>query len=442
MTNDLGARPADDCALVLIDYQKEMFEVIRSEPSADLVEMQVRLLAKTAKAFGLPIVLTTVGVGAGFNGPTLPSILSELDGIEAIDRYSMNAFEDEEFSEAVKATGRKRLIIGGLHTEICLTFATVQALKDGYDVMYVTDAVGGRSETAHRTAIERLAHAGAVPTTALAVTTELFRDWAGPLREPAFDTIYWYFREIPKITGTGGSMGRATALTFAREGALVVGCDVAVEPAAETVELVKAAGGEMVSLQPCVLSDPAECARLVDLAVSRFGRIDVLFNLAGRSHFGRLENVSDEDWDAARRDEVDLIFYPTRAAWPHLKDSSGVVVHMASLNGQLSFKSLASLSHTTNKAAIRGMTRQLAMEGSAHGIRVNSISPGLIVSGANRAHLDEGEGGFSHEMVQRTLLGRLGDPQDVANLALFLASSESSYITGADIVIDGGMKVW
>src|SRR5271168_4159787 len=184
MANGLGVWTADDCALVLIDYQKEMFEVIRSEPSADLVELHVRLLAKTAKAFDMPIVLSTVGVGYGFNGPTLPSVLSELDGIEPIDRSSMNAFEDQAFRAAVEATGRKRLIIGGLHTEICLAFATVEALKAGYDVMFVTDAVGGRSQVAHHTGIERLSHAGGVPTTALAVNTELFRDWATPQRDP------------------------------------------------------------------------------------------------------------------------------------------------------------------------------------------------------------------------------------------------------------------
>jgi nicotinamidase-related amidase len=204
MRNDLGVWTYDDCAMVLIDYQKEMFEVIRSETDADLVELNVRLLAKTAKALDMPIVLSTVGVGYGFNSPTLPSILSELEDIEPIDRTSMNAFEDDAFRAAVEATGRKRLIIGGLHTEICLTFASVQALKDGYDVMYVTDAVGGRSQVAHRTGIERLAHAGAVPTTALAVNTELFRDWATPQAGPARDVIYWYFTEAPKLTSDVG----------------------------------------------------------------------------------------------------------------------------------------------------------------------------------------------------------------------------------------------
>ena len=221
MTGELGVWKAEDCALLLIDYQKEMFEVIRSETSADLVEMHVRLLAKTAKAYGVPIVVSTVGVAAGFNGPTIPTLLAELDGIEVIDRFSMDAFEDEAFTAAVQATGKKRLIIGGLHTEICLTFATVEALRLGYDVLYVADAVGGRSEVAHRTAIDRLAHAGAVPTTALAVTTELFRDWAGPLRDPALDTIYWYFREVPDHTDEVGvaDAEKAAAAAYAKQSA-------------------------------------------------------------------------------------------------------------------------------------------------------------------------------------------------------------------------------
>ena len=149
-------------------------------------------------------------------------------------------------------------------------------------------------------------------------------------------------------------MGRATALTFSREGASVVGCDVAVEPAEETIALVQAGGGEMVSLQPCRLSDPSECTRLVDLAISQFGRIDVLFNLAAKSHFSPIEKFTDEEWDGARRDEVDLVFYLTRAAWPHLKATRGVVLNMASLNGSLSFKLLPSLAHTTNKAGSSG----------------------------------------------------------------------------------------
>ena len=243
------------------------------------------------------------------------------------------------------------------------------------------------------------------------------------------------------ITGTGGSMGRETAVVFAREGASVVGCDVTVEPAQATVEAVRASGGEMVSMQPCRLTDTADCQALVDLAVGTYGRIDVLFNLAGMQYFNWIEDVTVEEWDRARRDEVDLIFYLTRAAWPHLKQAGrAAVVNMASLNATLSFEILPSLSHTTNKAGIIGMTRQLAMEGRDHGIRANSISPGLIESNATRAQL--GDPQWAEYMLGKTLLGRLGRPEEVANVALFLASDESSYVTGIDVVVDGGMHVW
>src|SRR6476469_10507347 len=96
--------------------------------------------------------------------------------------------------------------------------------------------------------------------------------------------------KVAIITGTGGSMGRATALAFAREGACVVGCDLAVEPAEATVELVRDAGGEMVSMQPCRLDDPADCDALIELTLGTYGRVDVLFNLAAISYFSRLED--------------------------------------------------------------------------------------------------------------------------------------------------------
>jgi NAD(P)-dependent dehydrogenase (short-subunit alcohol dehydrogenase family) len=235
-------------------------------------------------------------------------------------------------------------------------------------------------------------------------------------------------------------MGRATALAFAREGASIVGCDLTVAPAEATVEMVLDHGGHMVSMHPCHLADPGDCRALVELAMGRFGRIDVLFNLAAMSYFNWLEDISDQEWESARRDEVDLVFYLTRAAWPDLKTSSGVVINMASLNASLSFKILPSLAHTTNKAGIIGMTRQLALEGREHGIRANSISPGLIESNATLEQLKDPE--WAREMLGKTLLGRLGRAEEVASVALFLASDESSYVTGVDIVVDGGMKVW
>jgi nicotinamidase-related amidase len=215
MNKDLGVWTSEECALVLIDYQKEQIESIRSETPADLIELHVRFLVRTAKAFGVPIVLSTVGVAYGFNSPTQPAILAELPDIEPIDRSSMDSFEDQAFREAVAATGRKRLIFGALQTEVCLTFAVIEALKAGYEAQFVTDAVGGRSEVAHLTGIERMSLAGAVPNTTLAVVMEWFRDWAGPLADVAREVTVWYLAEVPKVTDTVGIAENEAALVRA-----------------------------------------------------------------------------------------------------------------------------------------------------------------------------------------------------------------------------------
>jgi NAD(P)-dependent dehydrogenase (short-subunit alcohol dehydrogenase family) len=242
------------------------------------------------------------------------------------------------------------------------------------------------------------------------------------------------------ITGTGGSIGREAALSFAREGASVVGCGHSADDAEETMLAVRAAGRNMFSLHPCDLSTPADCQALVDLALGAFGRIDVLYNNAAKADFNWIEDITNEEWDRNRRNEVDLVFYLVRAAWPSLKASHGVIVNTASLNALLSFKNLGSLAHTTAKAGIIAMTRQLAMEGRLHGIRANSISPGLIETNQTREQLKDPE--WARDMLGKTLIGRLGKPEEIANVALFLASDESTYVTGTDIVVDGGMRVW
>ena len=215
MNRDLGVWTNEDCALVLIDYQPEQLESVRSETAHDLIELHTRWLVRAAKAFQIPIVLSTVGVASGRLSPTLPGIDAELEGIEPIDRTSMNSFEDQAFREAVAATGRKRLVFGALQTEVCLTFAVIDALKAGYEAQFVTDAVGGRSEVAHRTGIERMSLAGAVPNTTVAVVMEWFRDWAGPLAEPGREVTAWYLAEVPKVTDTVGVSDNEAALARA-----------------------------------------------------------------------------------------------------------------------------------------------------------------------------------------------------------------------------------
>ena len=239
------------------------------------------------------------------------------------------------------------------------------------------------------------------------------------------------------ITGTAGSMGSAAARVFAREGARVVGCEIDKAAGEALTAEVNAAGGTMISLQPCDLTKPSQCQALVDLAIERFGRIDVLYNNAARAYFNWVEDVSDAEWRAVLDEEVSLVFYLTRAAWPHLKKSRGVIVNTASATARTSFTNLGALAHSTAKAGLIAFTRHLAMEGREFGIRANSISPGVIVTKQSRVQLEDPAWGSY--FLGRILLQRFGEPEEVAKAALFLASDDSSYVTGTDLLVDGGL---
>ncbi len=244
--------------------------------------------------------------------------------------------------------------------------------------------------------------------------------------------------KVVLISGTAGGIGRAAAELFAREGAVVVGCDLNAEGAAETVERVRSAGGTMTSAAPVDVGDEEAVRAWIDGAAAEHGGLDVLYNNAGLTSFAPLEQVTYEDWSFTIRNELDVVFLSCKHAWPHLRArGGGSVVNVGSTAGLTGSLTLDRTAHTASKGAVIALTRQLAAEGARHGIRVNSVSPGMTVTPQTQ-HLFDDPGHPISRIADHIPLGRPGRPEDVAQCALFLASDESAYVTGANLVVDGG----
>lgn len=178
----------ENAAVVIIDFQPVQVASIASRPKRELVA-NITALARIAKLYEMPVVLSTVNVKTGRNQPTIHQITDVLEGVEAIDRTSINAWEDEDFNRAVKATDRNKLIMAALWTEVCLVHPALDAINEGFEVYPVVDCVGGTSSEAHELGIQRLVQAGGKPVSWVQVVCELQRDWNREKTVPGFADI-------------------------------------------------------------------------------------------------------------------------------------------------------------------------------------------------------------------------------------------------------------
>ncbi len=240
--------------------------------------------------------------------------------------------------------------------------------------------------------------------------------------------------KVALVTGAGRGIGQAIALAFAKEGAILVLSDLKTEFLTETEALAKQAGSPKCLLTQANVANGDEVDQVVKIALDTFERIDILVNVAGITKDGLLATMSEQDWDDVLSINLKSAFLFTKAcARPMMKQRSGAVINIASIIG------IAGNAGQANYAASKGgmiaLTKSTAKELAKRNIRANAIAPGFIKTKMT----DKLPPDLVEKMKEQIGLKRLGEPQDVANVAVFLASEASAYVTGQTIVVDGGL---
>jgi meso-butanediol dehydrogenase/(S,S)-butanediol dehydrogenase/diacetyl reductase len=242
--------------------------------------------------------------------------------------------------------------------------------------------------------------------------------------------------KVALVTGGASGMGKQTAIRLAKEGARVLIGDINEIGVKETAELIRGTGGE-VSAVVYDASDEGSCIALVASAIEAYGQLDVVANIAGISAFYRLDEISVEVFQRFLSINLTSPLIICREAMPHLKKTRGCIINIASVNGRV-----CAPYHTAygaSKAGVLALTKSLALEFSADGIRVNAICPGGFDTPMNEDHRMPDD--IEPKLLDRLYpLGEMGNPEQIAGLIAYLASDEASYISGEDIVIDGGLR--
>ena len=238
--------------------------------------------------------------------------------------------------------------------------------------------------------------------------------------------------KVAIITGAARGMGAAEARIFAKEGAKVVLGDIQVEDGQSVAQEINEAGGQAIFIEMDV-SNQSDWQRAIDAAISNFGKINVLVNNAGIIERDSLEETTEETWDRIMAVNAKGIFLGTKAVVPHMREAGGgSIVNISSISGMISQGYPA---YNASKGAIRVFTKSAAVEYARDNIRVNSIHPGTIWTSMSTY-----KQAFTPETRAKVIpMRRVGQPEEIAYPALFLASDESSYMTGSEVVIDGGV---
>ena len=247
--------------------------------------------------------------------------------------------------------------------------------------------------------------------------------------------------QVAVVTGGGQGLGKVFCHAFAEAGADIVVAEINQETGGQTTAEIDAmAGREAIYVETDVTSR-ASVAAMVATGIERFGRIDVLMNNAGIVHWGEAESVAEGDWTKVIDVNLNGLFFCAQAvSKPMIAAKTGRIINIASMSGHIVNRPQAQASYNASKAAVIQLTKSLATEWAPHNVRVNSISPGYMGTDMAKPFFEDPE--YGGVWIPSIPMKRPGEPEELAGVALFLASDASSYVTGSDIVVDGGFTCW
>ena len=440
-------------ALVLVDLQQGILGFPLAPHSGPAVLAAGAQLARRFRAAGATVVLTRVTWSRNFAdalqqpvdrplpGPAelpehwaqFPPELEHSPADIVITKRQWGAFHGTELDLQLRRRGIRTLVIGGVATNMGVESTARQAWEHGYEVVFAADAISSLSPQLHTFALESIFPIiGRVQRTA---------DIAGALRAtvksaaPATRLQHSAPRfadKVALVTGGGGGMGAATAIELASQGAAVAIIDLKGDGAEATAQAIRAAGGSALAFTADVtrLETHQEVLRAV---IDKWGALHYAVNNAGiGGSFGALPDISVEDWRRVVSVNLDAIYYGMKLQLPAIEAAGGgAIVNIASIYAHLGLQRLDA--YTASKHAVLGLTRSTALEYATRGVRINAISPGPILTPLVQAHPEE-----TARIAERVPMKRLGRPEEIARTAAFLLSEDASFITAAEIVVDGG----